>query len=390
MWQIFKIVNFFWLLASTYMWPTALFKLGPVLFITNLLLLISFNFIPVNFKFDRKFGLVSVALLIVVLWYVWIDGPTMGVIILLQYLPVYFLLQLPHDYLKDLLKFTTKWLAILLIPAILLYWLLLFVDFPSLGQFVHPNYKPYLNYIFYIKTTYDFGTFERFNAFFLEPGHLALLCTFMMMANDFKFKSCKWLYVLAVSVAFSFSLAGYLLFVVGFVMLKTNTLGKALAVSAVAIVLAVGAVSFLGEDSAVYELIVSRLEYDESKGIKGNNRFTEYTDYAYDKSEKNGAMWYGIKNDINMDRVEGAGYKIYVIKYGWIGVIVSALFYLAVIPGGADFRFTLSFLVVLVLCFAQRSYPTWYSWLFPFVVGIYMHKKDSPGIHTPLPECLNP
>lgn len=376
MWNLFKIVNFFWLLASTYMWPTALFSLTPILFLVNFLLLISFNFLPFNFKLDKKVGMVTAALLVIVLWYVWIDGPVMGIVKLLQYLPVLFLIQLPYDNIRDLLRFSTKWLAILLVPGLLLYWLLLFVDLPSFGRFVHPTYEPYLNYIFYIKTTFDHGTFQRFNAFFLEPGHLALLCTFIMMANKFRFRQCKWLVVLAICVAFSFSLAGYLLAVVGFLLLKVNTLGKAFAAAVVAVVVAIGAVSYLGEDSAVYELIVSRLEYDSDKGIKGNNRFDGDTDFVYERGVKSGEAWSGVSDKVNMETVVGAGYKIFVIRYGFIGAILALIFYLCVIPNDPDYRYTVCFLIVLVLCFMQRSYPEWYSWLFPYVAGIYLAKDE--------------
>ena len=376
MWNLFKIVNFFWLLASTYMWPTALFNLGPLLIPINILMLLCITMLPIQIKFDKKTGLVLAAIVAIVLWYIWIDGLVMGVVILLQYLPVLFLLQLPYEYLKDLLRFSTKWLAILLIPAILLYWILLVVDLPSFGLFVHPTYKPYMNYIFYIKTTFDYGTFERFNAFFLEPGHLALLCTFIMMANKYRFKECKWLIVLAVCIIFSFSLAGYLLAFLGFILLKINTLGKVMAVAAATVLAVVVFQNFLGEDNAVNELIISRLEYDESKGIKGNNRVDSNTDYVFDKAVDQGDTMSGVKYKTNMDLISGAGFKIYIIHYGLVGTILSLLLYLALIPKSPDRVYTAIFLTVLILCFMQRAYPEWYSWLYCYVSGIYLAKGE--------------
>lgn len=376
MWNLFKIVNFFWLLASTYMWPTALFNLGPLLIPINILMLLCITMLPIQIRFDKKTGLVMAAIVAIVLWYIWIDGAVMGVVILLQYLPVLFLLQLPYSYMKDLLHFCTKWLAILLIPAILLYWVLLFVDLPSFGQFVHPVYKPYLNYIFYIKTTFDYGTFERFNAFFLEPGHLALLCTFILMANKYRFKECKWLIVLAVCIIFSFSLAGYLLAFLGFILLKINSLGKVMAVAVAAVMAVIVFQNFVGEDNAVNELIISRLEYDESKGIKGNNRVDSNTDYVFDKVVDKGDTMSGVKYKTNMDLVSGAGFKIYIIQYGLVGTLLSLLLYIALIPSSPDYRYTLIFLSILILCFMQRAYPEWYSWLFPYVSGIVVAKYE--------------
>lgn len=379
MWNLFKIVNFFWLLASTRMWPTALFNLGPILIPVNLLMLLCISMLPIKVRLDARTGLVMAAILMISLWYIWIDGAVMGVVIFLQYLPVLFLLQLPAEYMKDLLRFSTKWLAILLIPAILLYWALLFVDLPSFGQFVHPTYKPFLNYIFYIKTTFDYGTFERFNAFFLEPGHLALLCTFLLIANKYQFRKNKWLIVLVVCIAFSFSLAGYLLATLGFILLKINSIGRTLVALAAVAVIAVAAVNFLGEDTAMYELIVSRLEYDESKGIKGNNRVDSNTDYVFDRAVHKGKTLTGVSKTTNMDLVAGAGYKIYIIRYGLVGAILSLALYVLLIPPAPDWRYTLIFLFILILCFMQRAYPEWYSWLFPYISGTYLAKAEKDG-----------
>ncbi len=227
MWNIFKLTNLFWLLTSTYIWVTALINQGPILIMVNLIMMICLSMMPIKFRFDAQTGLAAGAMLLIGLWSLWIDGPVMGLTTVLMFLPVIWLLQLPLEYKEDLLDFTTKWYAILLIPSLLTYWISLFISLPSIGLFNHPNYAPFTNHVFYIKTTYDYGTFERFNAFFLEPGHQALLSTFMMIANRFRFKQCPWLWVLLISTIFSFSLAGYLLLALGYSLLQINTPLKA-------------------------------------------------------------------------------------------------------------------------------------------------------------------
>lgn len=376
MWPIFKFINLFWLLASTYIWITSLVPMPALLAIANVGLLISFNFLPVKFQFDVKTGLIILAMVGLMVWFTLTDGWILGVMTVMMCIPVLYLIQLPNEYRKDLLGFVTRWYAALLIPAILLYWILLISPVPPLGRFIHPEYKPYLNYIFYIKTTFDYGTFERFNAFFLEPGHQALVSSFIMMANRYEFKRCPWLYVLAVAVVFSFSLAGYILSTIGFVLLKVNSVPKALGVAGLVTVLVVGAITWGEGDNALNELIISRLEYDESMGIKGNNRFFDNTDYEYDRALGTKYFWLGAKGKANMDLVSGAGYKIYILNFGMVGVILAFLFYMSLLPSRPDYRFTISFLIVLILCFFQRAYPFWYSWLFPFVISIYIAQGD--------------
>lgn len=376
MWTLFKLVNFFWLLASTSMWPTSLLNPGPVILPVDILLVICLGFLPIKIRFDIKTGLMMLAILANALWISYIDGPMIGLIIMEMYLPALFLTFLPADYLKDLLNSCVKWLAILLIPALCLYWVTLFVKLPSLGTFQHPNYVPYTNYFFFIKTTFDYGTLVRFNAFFLEPGHLALMCTFLMMACKFRFRQNKWLWVLLVSVIFSFSLAGYLLLTIGYILLNINSVVKVTLLAVGLSVAVYFAIDYGRGENAVNQLIIERLEKDESRGIKGNNRVSDATEYVYDNTIDKGRAWTGVKNRTNMTIVEGAGYKLYVINYGFIGVILALLLYLSLIPKNPDYRYTISFLIVLMLCFMQRSYPSWYSWLFPFITGIYIAKAE--------------
>lgn len=377
MWIFFKILNFVWLLTSTYAWFTTFVPMIPLILVINILMIICMGFLPAKVEFGKQTGLMMLALCGIVLWTIWCDGYMGGVFSSLCYMPVFYLMMLPKSYLQDLLDSNTKWYSVILFFGLLEYFLTLVGSLPTLGRFVYTGYEPYTNYGFYIKTTYDYGTFERFNGIFLEPGHQALLSTFLMLANSFRFRQKPYLFVLLLAVIFSFSLAAYLLLIFAVSLFLINNMLRAIiAVAAVAGFVTLS-LTLNGGDNTMNELIVSRLEYDESKGIKGNNRFADYTEYAYEKSVKTGDMWYGIKDDINIELVAGAGFKIYVIKYGWIGVILAALFYLSIIPKGANIRYTLTFVAVLTLCFAQRSYPMWYSWLFPYVTGIYIHRKVS-------------
>ncbi len=376
MWTIFKIINLWWLLTSTFAWP--MLSLPPLLqlIIANAGMIISLSFQPIKFNIDAKTGWILLAILGLTLWSTWLDGWLSGMLTALQYLPVLYLLQLPYEYLKDLLKFTTKWYAILLIPALIIYWLSLFIPLPSLGTFEHEGYVPYTNYGFFIKTTYDgFRTF-RFNAFFLEPGHQAIVSTFLMIANRFDFKKCKWLIVLLIAVVFSLSLAGYLLAVIGFLLLKINSIRKGLLALGILGGVVAGGLLWSGGDNTLNEMIISRLQYDESSGIKGNNRFYNNTDFEYGRVIGTQYFWTSVKGHSNMALISGAGYKIYILHYGMIGTILALILYLCLIPSRPDYRYTISFFIVIALCFMQRAYPFWYCWLFPYVAGIYIAKDE--------------
>lgn len=376
MWTFFKIINFIWLLASTRMWMTTYIPMLPLMIVVDLLMMICLSLLPIKIEFTKRTGLIFLAYILIALWETWSVGYKIAAFNILSYFPALVLIMLPVSYLKELLVCSTKWYAIMLIPSILLYGILIFVPLPSFGKFVHPVYVPFDNYIFYIKTSWDNGILTRFNAFFLEPGHQALLSSFLLIANKFRFKECKWLIILLASIVFSFSLAGYLLSFIGFVLLKVNTLWKGLAVAMATILLVVGVQTFLGDDSSINKLILERMEKDDSQGIKGNNRFSGNTDYVFERSLKNGDVLTGVSDKVNMELITGAGYKIYIIQYGAIGALLALFFYLTLIPSEPDYRYTAAFLTVLILCFMQRSYPSWYSWLFPYITGIYIAKAD--------------
>lgn len=376
MWNLFKITNLFWLLASTYIWVTALLPQPALLVLANGAMLISLSFLPFKIELSAKNGWILLATIGLTVWFSITDGWLMGIMTFLMYFPAQYLILLPSEYQKNLLHFVTKWYSIMLGCGLLIYWALFFVNLPSIGRFVHPIYLPFENYVFYIKKMVDTGMFVRFNAFFLEPGHQALVTTFLLMANKFDFKRNPLLIILLLGVVFSFSLAGYLLTACGFAFLKVNSIPKLIAaIGAVAII--VGAATVVsGGDNALNDLIIRRLEYDEESGIKGNNRFFNNTDFEYSRAVGTRYFWTGSQGRINMKLVGGAGYKIYILKYGMIGTILAMLFYISVIPAHPARRVTISFFILVCLCFLQRAYPFWYSWIFPYVIGIYVAKSE--------------
>lgn len=376
MWNLFKLTNLLWLFISTYWWVTAGINQGVMLVIINILMIFYLTMLPIKINLTLRTGIIEAIIILITLWYNWIDGAISGLIVFLMYMPVQYLLQLPLNYKKDLLSFTTKWYSILISISLILYWASLFTTVPSIGIFNHPPYPPFSNHVFFIESTFDYGFFPRFNAFFLEPGHQAILSTFMMIANRFNFRQCPWLWPLALSVIFSFSLAGYILLFIGFCLLKVNTIWKALAVGIFSTIVIVTAINFTGGNNALNDLIISRLEKDDNQGIKGNNRFYNDTDFVFTKAVKNENLLMGVKNSTNMEMVGGAGYKIFIINYGLIGVFLALMLYLSIIPQKPDWRYTLVFVIILCLCFLQRAYPVWYSWLFPYIMGIYIAKGE--------------
>lgn len=377
MWKTFKITNLICILVSSYFWMTSVIPMTPMMILLTLVMIVCLNSLPIQLKFDMRTGISFLLYVLLVLWSIFSRGLGMGLVFASLYLPVFCLVQLPREYQADLLKFVTKGIAILLIPALLLYWITLFIDLPGFGTFVHPDYPPYTNYIFFIKTTFDYGFFQRFNAFFLEPGVVSMVSLFLIIANKFDLRNNPWLWVLLTAIVFSFSLAGYLLTLTAIALFKVNTLTKGLAFITVLLVMVIAIQNIGGGDNALNELILERLEYDESKGIKGNNRYSNNTDYAFDKAMDSGDYLFGVFDKQNMDLISGSGIKIYILRYGAIGMIIVLALYLSLIPPHPNWPYTLKFLFILMVCFIQNAYPEFYSWLFPYVLGLRINSRES-------------
>lgn len=294
---------------------------------------------------------------------------------LVNFVPVIFLLVLSADKQNDVLKSVSKWFAWLLVPGMILFILRLIVNFPSVGSlyFSETQYGEFLNYIFYIKDNYS-GDIPRFNGPFIEPGHLGMICSLFLFANKFDFKRKSVWIILAASLI-SLSLAAYVLMFIGVVLIYARDLRKliALAFVLIAAVFIIGKV-WNGGDNIVSKLIFSRLKYDEEKIISGNNRSLYQTDYYYEEFRKEGALRYGIGAErfnemMENKQIGGAGYKMYVLPYGYAGVFLIALFYFMTAWFAPDRKYGLSFFVLIVAAFQPQEYVLWMAWLLPYITA---------------------
>lgn len=300
----------------------------------------------------------------------------------LSYFPAALIFTLDKEYQKDLLKSVTKWISILLGISLGVYLISLVVPLPHTTFIVPDNdfYQPFDNYLFYIYSkgyeNQQTGVL-RFGSIFLEPGHLSMICSLILFANKFRFKKQPLLFIPLACILFSFSLTGYVLFFISFALLKIRNIYNMLLVA----ILLAGGWLFVTEiwndgKNPVNILIVQRLEFDSQKGIKGNNRTVKQTDYFYKQCLKDGRIIMGIGNQDKGARVKGAGYKIFLLRYGIVSAAIVALIYILLMNPAANKRYAWSFFFFMALLFMQRAYPGWYSWLFFYTLGIGVMRHE--------------
>ena len=275
----------------------------------------------------------------------------------------------------------------MLIPAIIIFVLYQTVGFPSFGTLVFNDFGnqsyEYLhrsNFVFYNYTDY-YGI--RFNGPFLEPGHLGMIGAFLLLATGFDFKR-KETWIILCSIFLTLSLAGYMLTIIGFMLLKYYR--EQISIKFIILFLLLIAVLYIfsnfynGGDNLINEKIFSRLEPDEEKGFSGNNRvFGEVNLYFLNMFNDKKLLLYGYdENTIDYlaeTGSRGTGFIMYMVRHGIIGTVIVSLFYLFYSILSKDKKIAFLFFVFVALMYWQRSYPFWYSWFICYTCGILRYES---------------
>ena len=387
MWTLFKFFNLLYLLISSYIWFAFMLPSNYIPIGAALLMIACFALGNFSIKFTDRAALILVMIVLYSLYSTFIIDLNFGVITFLSYIPVVLLFVLKKPLQEDLLKYVTKWFCILM-GASLAFFLIHFViplpSSPFLPYQIANSYSPFDNYYLFMTTdmylSENAGIF-RFGGPFLEPGHQSMICGLILFANSFKMKERPLMWILVVSIIFSFSLAGYLILAVGWVFCKVRNIYTMVSIAGVFIgVWLFVTVIWNDGENAVNKLIVERLEYDNQKGIKGNKRTLKHTAYFFKECMKNGTAILGVRTQkYNNLKINGAGYKIFILRYGIVGTVLVGLLYLFMIPPGVNRKYATCFLILMALIFLQRAYPSWYSWLLPYVLGLGVNRPDMPG-----------
>lgn len=295
--------------------------------------------------------------------------------------PVFFvIICLNSEDKEKCLDYITRWFTYLLIPSLILYLISYVFPIPSVGQVQidteYLAYLPYDNYIILVKSLFYLF---RFTGPFLEPGHLGMIIMFLLFANRCDFY--KWQVVaLFIISLFTLSLASYVLFVLCYffcmVSIGSKTIYKEFFFSiAFLVVTYYIAISYNNGHNYINEMIIERLQYDQDKGFSGNNRVFGQIDAYYDFLLNNSRyFWTGYDHKTIQYLAEtgsrGTGYVMYVVQYGFGGLLFTSLFYVYYAFRSKCRKYALFFLLFICMAFWQRCYPFWTSWVMCFVWGI--------------------
>ena len=239
------------------------------------------------------------------------------------------------------------------------------------------------NYIFLI-TPFRYQLFDRFRSIFTEPGHIGMIASFILYANKYNLKRLS-VFIIFIGLLLSLSLAAYVLLILGYVIYQF-AIGKKIytkiivVVSIVMILVTVGFYMYEQyPDSIVTKLIVNRLQYDEDKGLVGNNRTTSNFNYYYENNFMGtSSMIWGTGFTIMKEKFSWGNnsYKVFIFQYGFIGIVSLFIFYFCMTYSGKSWL-SLGLFMLYSASFVQRTYALWEMELFLFVGAIESFAKEN-------------
>lgn len=248
----------------------------------------------------------------------------------------------------------------------------------------YPDFKCYP----FLLVQNEYQLINRFQSVFLEPGHLGMISALLLYVDGYRLKRSEGV-ILCVSILISLSLAAYMLLLVGFllhyVMVHKGVLKHVvLSLMWILVVFVLALFYYMyNPDAAFSQRIVERLEFDEDKGFKGNNRtsasFDSYYEHFYQTSDcliGVGPTEYKLASWGGRSKGGSSSYKVFIVQHGLIGLFLLILFF-SVYTYQQKSKLLLGLLLLYIASFWQRPYALWEVELFLFIsYAIYINKRS--------------
>ena len=357
----------------------------------GLTLIMAFAVVLVHFAIPKMFSFKlgksvkwAFVILFIALYSTKTDGS--GLQLLLRAYLVLSVFCLQNEYQIKLFRIIQCSVAILLVPSLILHYILLVNPLPPFGGIIeHPASINYIygNYIFLIKN--DIMYPDRFCGFTLEPGYIGSFCAYMLYADRFRMRKIENI-VLLVSVISSLSLAGYLLTTMGFFMCKVSSnvriiFKRLLQIGCLVVIAYFIAQKYNDGDNYINEKIFERLQIDEKKGIKGNNRISDDVNVYYDQFLRSDNLLVGY-SDAQMQKLRNslevwnsAGYKVFLMNNGLIRLLLILAFYYLIARSSVNKYYSMGFFMIIFIYFLATGYVFSLMWLMVYTLGIKLNSS---------------
>lgn len=383
-WTFYKWCLFIVMLESLkvwFFWDLPIKFMIPLLFIP--LAIVGVFLIPNFFSFRKKSVLIIVLLYLLSVIFGIRGNLNAYIGVLISTGGVLFFAGLKDNYKKDFLVFFSHIFSII-VGISLLGWVLFLLGvnlpnfFDTFGFSESRNEAQYQFQNYYV-FLYNTGTrysdltqvlIPRFSSVLLEPGYFGIVLVILLYLNHFNLKD-KFNIILLVALIFTFSLSGWLMGLITYVAYYLRFSNKKI-ITLISVIFFLWAFyaffsSYNNGANAVNELILSRLEYDESKGtISGYNRTQEsFDDWFETYFITSPDIFFGLDMYKVFGETMNVGWKVYMVNYGLVGLSLYLLFLFYPFYRYRNYeKFVLFFLYILIFA---RGHHVIYFAAFPIL-----------------------
>lgn len=289
----------------------------------------------------------------------------------------YVLLMQNNETKHKILNFVTKWFAILLGISLIFYLLWLFGIFSppcKVLSFDDNNYESTNYYFFITQIDGRLLSFVRFQSIFLEPGHLIMGIVPLIIANKFDLKN-MYVCILCLCIFFSFSLAGYITFIIGYCMMRFKNNVKAVFSTFFLVGLLFVLIQKFGFEDAFNSFIFNRINEAQNTSLI-DNRTSDYVEREYQNVMSSTDIFFGSSTFDNTKGEQGSsGYKVFISEHGIILFVITLLIYTYYYRKNKTYH-NFVFSVVLLLLLLQNTYPSWNCIMFSYILGSETNNKS--------------
>ena len=236
------------------------------------------------------------------------------------------ILLLSKTFLQQIFNKLIKLYAILIIPSIIIYILVIIFGISLSYNIINPLNEGknffYLQYPFLVTPPItELSFYFRFYGYFDEPGVVGTISGVLLLLNRVDLK--KWeTYPLLISGVFSFSLVFFILLVISIVLFQQIKY-KIILIS---VLLLLGI--YFSTNEIVGNLVFERIKIEDAR-LGGDNRTVETMDNFMKQFWDSDKLFWGYGNNYNLIvNPGGASYKDLIVNHGILGF---SLFCIAVL-----------------------------------------------------------
>lgn len=295
----------------------------------------------------------------------------------LRFLYIVLVAFLEKNVLQNAVILFRKYLVVTSVLGIIVY-----LDFLTISVLPHTlvDYYSKDEVSFYVNYYFSYilqaGSSLRLCGLFNEPGYLGTFLAFALLIEKLNMKRIGNVAML-VAGSLTLSMAFFALLIIGWILMVVKNPKYIIASACVAVF---ASVIIPQIDNKGVQYLVSRFEYDSSKGqFKGDNRSGATIDRIYHDFQQSDRQLFGYGTGYCSAKASGfATFKTFVIEWGYLGfgltfVFLMVLAFLACEGGG---KYGLIYAICYAVSIYQRPCVFEFAYLVLLFGGIYKLNSD--------------